>query len=77
MPISGSLYIENLILVAGIAGISKDLLLIGLEEEDKADASASARLLTSDVLILLSKNDATAMEDKRIVNMTRKYNINI
>jgi hypothetical protein len=33
MPILGSLYIENLILVAGIAGISMDLLLIELEEE--------------------------------------------
>lgn len=48
MPKSGLSYIENLILNADIAGISAVLLLIEPEEEDNADASASAGPLTNE-----------------------------
>lgn len=72
MPIVGLLYIENLILDTGIAGILTDLLLIESEEEDKAVAFASAGSLINDnsVWILIPENSAN---DKRTVIMIREW----
>lgn len=68
---------ENLILDVDIVGISTVLLLIEPEEEDNADASASADPLTNEgVSMLLSKNSASVTEDKNIVTMI-KYLDNI
>ena len=81
MPIVGLSYLENLILDAGIAGISTDLLLIKSEEEDNATAFASAGPLTNDssVWILIPENIANTIitiEDKRTVIMIRECNLN-
>jgi hypothetical protein len=51
IPIVGLSYIENLILDAGIAGISTDLLLLESEEEVKTVAFASAGPLTNDSIV--------------------------
>ena len=68
---------ENLILDANIVGISTVLLLIEPEEEDNADASASADPLTNEgVSMLLPENRASVTEDKNIVTMI-KYLDNI
>lgn len=72
MPISGLSYRENLILDADIAGISTVLLLIEPEEEDNADASASAGPLTNEgISMLLPENSASVTEDKNIVTMIK------
>ncbi len=55
---------ENLILEADIVGISTVLLLIEPEEENNADASASAGPLTDE-------NSASVTEDKNIVTMIK------
>jgi hypothetical protein len=63
---------ENLILDADIVGISTVLLLIEPEEEENADASASAGPLTNeDVSMLLPENSASVTEDKNIVTMIK------
>lgn len=63
---------ENLILDADIVGISIVLLLIEPEEEDNADASASAGPLTNEgVSMLLPENGASVTEDKNIVTMIK------
>jgi hypothetical protein len=72
---SGSLYIENLILVAGIAGISTDLLLIELEEEKRDDVSTSSLVLTAEISVLLFGN--STMEDETMAITIKKYSINL
>ena len=61
---------ENLIFDVDIVGISTVLLLIEPEEEDNADASASADPLTNEgVSMLLPENRASVTEDKNIATM--------
>jgi hypothetical protein len=63
---------ENLILDVDIVGISTVLLLIEPEEEDNADASASADPLTNEgVSMLLPENSASVRQDKNIVTMIK------
>jgi hypothetical protein len=63
---------ENLILDVDIVGISTVLLLIEPEEEDNADASASADPLTNEgVSMLLHENSASVRQDKNIVTMIK------
>jgi hypothetical protein len=72
MPKSGLSHIENLILNADITGISAVSLLVEPEEEDNADASASAGSLTNEgVSMLLPENSAIVAEDKNIVTMIK------
>ena len=77
MPILGSLYIENLILVAGIAGMSTDLLLIELDKEgeEEDDGYTSSLALAVGIPVLLSEN--STMEDERIAIILKKYSINL
>jgi hypothetical protein len=61
---------ENLIV--DIVGISTVLLLIEPEEEDNADASASADPLTNEgVSMLLPENSTSVRQDKNIVTMIK------
>lgn len=63
---------ENLILDVDIVGISTVLLRIEPEEEDNADASASADPLTNEgVSMLLPENSASVRQDKNIVTMIK------
>ena len=77
MPILGSLYIENLILVAGIAGMSTDLLLIELDKEgeEEDDGYTSSLELAVGISVLLSEN--STMEDERIAIKLKKYSLNL
>ena len=63
---------ENLTLDADIVGISTVLLRIEPEDEDNADAAASADPLTNEgVSMLLPENSASVTEDKNIVTMIK------